>query len=58
MSDKLLVRCPWCAGTGRRDFDGRFVPRDYSTDGVSEENKCKKCKGVGWVCLSGLRLEK
>ena len=56
MSDKILVRCPWCAGTGRGDFDGSYETGDYSTSAVLEENKCKKCRGVGWVCLSKLRL--
>ena len=54
--NEVFVKCPWCAGTGRSDFDGRFVPKDYSTSAVSEENKCKKCKGAGWMCLSKLRL--
>lgn len=54
--DEVLVGCPWCAGTGRGDFDGRHYTEDNSTSVIPEENKCKKYKGVGWVCLSKLRL--
>ncbi len=66
MIKDCLIKCPWCQGTGRKDYDGHASLYDNSTKIIPDENMCPKCSGRidnnttyggGWIHINKLFIK-
>ncbi len=63
MLKNCLIKCPWCQGTGRKDYEGNYTP--CSTNIIPDDNLCPKCSGRldknttfggGWLNIDNIVL--
>ncbi len=63
MLKNCLIKCPWCQGTGRENYDGRPSVFDDSNRVLPDEDMCPKCSGRkdkntifggGWLNIDSL----